>query len=193
MQYNMRWLDQDSLLDIHGLSAASYANPKDTYPVALKPDSRMFELFLVPDTVGGHEWRKTLGVFDQDGKLVMAAGIRRMQHQPVWLLSFVLSSLKSSAMVRAFRDMIMFLCDFHESIGINEFAVASPAGREEGYRKIMRFLRERYVTWVECTIPAGERSPWPVFHSMLGYAIHTYDVNLRRYVKRRTRMDADEN
>ena len=192
MQNNMRWLDMSSLSDIKALAEISYANPKENYPVALKPDSRMFELFLVPEDVGGHEWRRTLGVFDDNGQLIMVAGIRRMQHQPVWLLSFVLSSLKNIAMVRTFRDMIMHLCDFHENIGINEFAVASPAGREESYRKIMRFLRERYITWVECTIPAGERSPWPTYHSMLGFAIHSYDVNLRRYIKRRERMDIDE-
>lgn len=192
MQYNMKWLDMEHLDSVKELSASSYSNPKDTYPVALKPDSRMFELFLVPESQGGHEWRKTLGVFDADGNMIMAAGIRRMQHQPVWLLSFVLSSQKNVGMVRAFRDMIVFLCDYHEQIGINEFAVASPAGREESYRKIMRFLRERYITWVECTIPAGERSPWPIYHSMLGYAIHSYDVNLRRYIKRRDRMEPDE-
>lgn len=192
MRYTMKWLGIESLGSINELAASSYANPKDTYPVALKPNSAMFSFFLVPETVGGHEWRKTLGVFDENGTLLMAAGIRRMQHQPVWLLSYVLSSQKNIGMVRAFRDMIVFLCDYHEQIGINEFAVASPNGREESYRKIMRFLRERYVTWVECIIPAGERSPWPVFHSMLGYAIHNYDVNLRRYVKRRKRMELDE-
>ena len=188
----MKWLDVAHLDDIKALSASSYSNPKNTYPVALKPDSRMFDFFLVPESVSGHEWRKTLGVFDDSGNLLMAAGIRRMQHQPVWLLSYVLSSQKNIGMVRAFRDMIIFLCDYHEQIGINEFAVASPVGREESYRKIMRFLRERYITWVECTIPAGERSPWSVYHSMLGYTIHNYDVNLRRYVKRRDRMDIDE-
>jgi hypothetical protein len=188
----MKWMDISELDEIKALSASSYANPKDTYPVALKPDSRMFELFMVPESVKGHEWRKTLGVYDEDGNLVMAAGIRRMQHQPVWLLSYVLSTQKNIGMVRAFRSMIMFLCDYHENIGINEFAVASPSTREEGYRKIMRFLRERYITWVECTIPAGTRSPWPVYHSMIGYAIHDYDINLRRYVKRRDKMDPDE-
>lgn len=192
MHYNMKWMDVSELDEIKALSASSYANPKDTYPVALKPDSRMFELFMVPESVKGHEWRKTLGVYDEGGNLIMAAGIRRLQHQPVWLLSYVLSTQKNMGMVRAFRSMILFLCDYHENIGINEFAVASPSTREEGYRKIMRFLRERYITWVECTIPAGTRSPWPVYHSMIGYAIHDYDINLRRYVKRRDKMDPDE-
>jgi hypothetical protein len=85
-----------------------------------------------------------------------------------------------------------FIVRFPSSLGINEWYVSSPGGREESYRKIMRFLRERYITWVECTIPAGTRSPWPVYHSMLGYAIHNFDVNLRRYVKRRERMEPDE-
>lgn len=192
MRYTMKWLDIKSLDAINELASSSYANPKDTYPVALKPNSVMFPFFLVSEDVTGHEWRKTLGVFDENGNMLMVAGIRRMQHQPVWLLSYVLSSQKNIGMVRAFREMITFLCDYHESIGINEFAVASPAGREESYRKIMRFMRDRYVTWVECTIPAGERSPWPVFHSMLGYSIYNYDINLRRYVKRRDRMEIDE-
>ena len=192
MQDNMKWLDMSNLDEIQALAQQTYANPKDTYPVALQPDSRMFELFLVPESISGHEWRKTLGVYDADGNLIMVAGIRRMQYQPVWLLSFVLSNQKNIAMVRTFRDMIMALCDYHESIGINEWYVSSPGGREESYRKIMRFLRERYITWVETTIPAGTRSPWPVYHSMLGYAIHNFDVNLRRYVKRRERMEPDE-
>jgi len=192
MQDNMKWLDESSLDEIKALAEATYANPKDNYPVALKPSSSMFELFLVPESVGGHEWRRTLGVYDDKGKLAMVVGIRRLQHQPIWLLSFVVSSQKNIAMVRMFRDMINYLCDYHESIGFNEFAVASPAGREESYRKIMKFLRERYITWVECVIPAGQRSPWPAYHSMLGFAIHNYDVHLRRYVKRRERMEPDE-
>jgi len=188
----MRWLDESSLDEIKALAEATYANPKDNYPVALKPSSSMFELFLVPESVGGHQWRRTLGVYDDQGKLVMIAGIRRLQHQPIWLLSFVVSSQKNIAMVRMFRDVINYLCEYHENIGFNEFAVASPAGREESYRKIMKFLRERYITWVECVVPAGQRSPWPAYHSMLGFAIHNYDVHLRRYVKRRERMEMDE-
>lgn len=192
MQYDMRWLDVSHLEEIRTLSEETYANPKTNYPIALKPESTIFEMFLVPDDVGGHEWRKTLGVFDKEGKLAMVAGIRRMPYQPTWLLSFVLSSTKNMAMVRMFREMMIFLCDHHEALGINEFAVCSPADREDGYRKIMRFLRERYVTWVECVIPKGERSPWPMHHAMVGFALHNYDVQLRRYIKRRERMDPDE-
>lgn len=192
MQNSIKWLTMDDLNDVKTLAEASYANPKETYPVALQPDGRMFELFLVDEKEGGSQWRKTLGVYDAANRLIMVAGIRRMGHQPVWLLSYVLSSQKNIRMVKTFRDMIVYLCDYHESIGFNEFAVASPAGREESYRKIMRFLRERYITWVECVIPAGERSVWPSYHSMLGYAIHTYDVQLRRYIKRRERMEPDE-
>lgn len=192
MPHNMKWLDISSLNDIKALVGQIYEDSKETYPIMLEPDLKIFELFLVPQDVNGSEWRKTLGIYDSDNNLVMIAGIRRMQFQPIWLLNFVVSSTKNISMVRTFRDMIIYLCDYHESVGINEWYVANPNDKEENYRKIMKFLRERYITWVECVIKAGERSPWPVYHSMLGHATHNHDVNLHRYVKRRDRMEPGE-
>ena len=52
----------------------------------------------------------------------------------------------------------------------------------------MLFMRERYFTFVETTIPAKTASSFGFIHELSGKTLHPHDINLRRYILRREDM-----
>lgn len=185
MQYNIRWLTSSELDKVIKLSANVYNNSSDSYGPNLGPDSNIFKMFLISEDVIGSEYRKVAGVFSSENELIMAIGVRQMHNVPAWLFSWVLSDIKTSKFVIVFKDALKFICNFFESINCNEFYVIHPATRENAYKHIIKFMRERYWTFIEMTIPKFTKCEYSFYWMLMGYQLYHYDVNIRRYILKR--------
>ena len=126
---------------------------------------------------------------DETGKILIAIGVRQIQPVPAWLLSWALSDLSSYQFARVWRQCIDFLCSYFEGIDVNEFYVLNPEDREESYRRIMKFLRDRYWTFVETTIAPGSRTNHSLYNAFMGHTTYPYQVHIRRYIKKREHHD----
>lgn len=185
MQYNIRWLSHTELDKVIKLSTDIYSVSKNSYGPNLGPDSNVFKMFLISDDVKGAEYRKVLGVFSDNDELVMAIGVRQMHNTPSWLLSWIISDVKDLKFRRIFKDSLMFICNFFESINCNEFYVIHPATREDSYKHIIKFMRDRYWTFIEMTIPKFTKCDYGFYWGLMGYQLYQYDVNIRRYILKR--------
>lgn len=150
---------------------------------------KFYSAFTLPSSFANHNIRQAFALVNEHGDYVMAAGITRFENWPSWSIAWILSPRQGLRFVSSLRDLIRKLADFHESIGFNEFFVTYPSSREAAYSKIMLPFREKYYTFVECTVPAKQRSPYGFIHSLLGQTLHPHDMNLRRYILRRANTE----
>ncbi len=146
---------------------------------------KFFSAFLLPSEFNNHNIRQAYALVDENGIYQAAVGVKRFSHMPSWSLSWLLSPRVGIRFIPLFRNIMEHLFELHENAGITEFYVSYPSSREGAYSKIMLPFRDKYYSFVECTIPAMTRSPYGFVHELMGYALHPHDMNLRRYILRR--------
>lgn len=197
MQYSIKPLDHDQLEVVtklaneiyNGLDEDKYPDFRVGYDINAEENrEKFFGMFMLPAHFIGFTQRRAYGVFDENNQLISAVGVRRYDHMPCWSLSWLLSPKIGAKFIPLFRFMVDELCKIHEAAGFNEFLVTYPANREEAYSRIMLFMRERYFTFVETTIPAKTVSQFGFIHELMGKTLHPHDMNLRRYILRRPDM-----
>lgn len=197
MQYSIKPLDHDQLEVVtklaneiyNGLDEDKYPDFRVGYDINAEENrEKFFGMFMLPAHFIGFTQRRAYGVFDENNQLISAVGVRRYDHMPCWSLSWLLSPKIGAKFIPLFRFMVDELCRIHEAAGFNEFLVTYPASREEAYSRIMLFMRERYFTFVETTIPAKTVSQFGFIHELMGKTLHPHDMNLRRYILRRPDM-----
>ncbi len=150
---------------------------------------KFFSAFMLPSEFNNYNIRQCYALVDESGTYVAAVGVKRWAHMPSWSLSWLLSPMMGVKFIPVFRTIIDELCKVHEAAGMNEFYVSYPASREAAYSKIMLPFRERYYSFVECTLDANTRSYYSFIHELMGHALHPHDMNLRRYILRRDNTD----
>lgn len=146
---------------------------------------KFFTAFVLPSEFNNHNIRQAYALVDSDGVYQAAVGVKRFSHLPSWSLSWLLSPRQGVRFIPLFRNIMEHLFKLHEDAGITEFYVSYPSSREAAYSKIMLPFRDRYYSFVECTIPAMTRSPYGFIHELMGFSLHPHDMNLRRYILRR--------
>lgn len=193
-------LNNTHLTELVGFAENIYkdADP-DKYPdLRLSADvdddikrTKFFSAFLVPNKFNDYNIRQAYAFVDNDGMYQAAVGVRRWGHMPSWSVSWVLSPRVGIRFIPIFRKIIEDLSKIHEAAGMNEFYVTYPTSRESAYSKIMLPFRDRYYSFVECTLPARTISPYGLIHTLMGTTIHPHDMNLRRYILRRENTDSE--
>jgi len=185
MQFSVKWLDYSDRHVIKDIAKSVYTKPSHLYPTNLSGDSPLYNYFLVPPSVIGSDQRKVAVIVNSNGEPVVATGVRELGNIPAWLLSWTVSSISSMSFVAAWRQTLNFTTAYYESKSINEFYVVSPVEREEAYSRMTSFMRNRYWTFVEQTIPKGTRPTHSLYHTITGNILYTYDINIRRYILKR--------
>jgi hypothetical protein len=147
--------------------------------------TKFFSAFMLPSEFNNYNIRQSYALVDENGTYIAAVGVKRWAHMPSWSLSWLLSPMMGARFIPIFRIIIEELCKVHEAARMNEFYVSYPASREAAYSKIMLPFREKYYSFVECTISANTRSHYSFIHELMGHALHPHDMNLRRYILRR--------
>ncbi len=197
MQYSIKPLNHDQLDVVtklaneiyNGLDEDKYPDFRVGYDINAEENrEKYFGMFMLPPHFIGFTQRRAYGVFDENNQLISAVGVRRYSHMPCWSVSWLLSPKIGAKFIPLFRFMVDELCKIHEAAGFNELLVTYPSSREEAYSRIMLFMRERYFTFVETTIPAKTASSFGFIHELAGKTLHPHDINLRRYILRREDM-----
>jgi hypothetical protein len=152
---------------------------------------KFFKLFVMPSRFNNHNVRKAFGLF-KDDECVALVGVRRWGHLPSWSISWLLSPSIGPRFIPMFRIIVAELCKYHEEAGMNEFFVTYPSDRESAYSRIMAPVRERYYSFVECTVEKGERHPYGFIFELMGSVLHPHSMNLRRYILRRENTESLE-
>ena len=187
-------LTNEDLPGLVGFAENIYANTDpDKYPDFKISDdidttvkrTKFFSIFVLPSSTINFDKRQAYAVINDAGEYVAAVGVRRWTHLPTWSLSWLLSPSAGMKFIPIFRKIVQGLCTLHEAAGINEFYVTYPANREAAYSKIMLPFRDRYYSFVECTIKADTRSNYSFVEELMGRTAHPHDMNLRRYILRR--------
>jgi len=199
MQCSLVKLDSSKLESLINFNMSIYENAEaDKYPDFkitndINDDARaekFFRAFIEPSDFNNYNIRQAYAVVDESGVYQAAVGVRRWDHMPSWSVSWLLSPMIGHRFIPLFRQTMELLCELHEAAGMNEFYVTYPSSRESAYSKIMLPFRERYYSFVECTVPAKTRSPYGFIHELMGGALHPHDMNLRRYILRRPNTEA---
>lgn len=190
MGYNLKWLTYADADMIQSLSNQVYNTDKSAYQTSLNTNrSDIFNIFLTPSNVINANQRRILGVFDHNGQLVQVTGVRQLKSSPAWVLSLTLSNLRNYTFVKIWKMQLQFLCSYFEHMNYNEFYVTNPATLEETYRYVTKFMRQRYWTFVEATVPATTKAEFSLHYNILGYQSYSHDMNIRRYILKRDNND----
>ena len=199
MSYNLKILEEDDLELMVQTSVEIYAKAEpDKYPdfkITQDPERedrfrKFYKLFVMPSRFNNHNVRRAFGLY-KDDECVALVGVRRWGHIPSWSVSWLLSANKGIKFIPLFRIIMTELCKFHEEANMNEFFVTYPSDREAAYSRIMLPFREKYFTFVECTVPKGERHAYGFIHELMGGVLHPHDMSLRRYILRRDNTEPE--
>lgn len=194
MSYSLIKIDQSKLTELLDFAQYVYEHDSDkSYPeFKFTTDideagkrKKYYSAFVLPAEFDNNNIRQAYAVVNETGELCAAVGVRRFEHWPCWSVAWILSPKNGLQFVHMFRKIMQLLTELHESLGFNEFLVTYPSSRESAYSKIMLPFRERYYTFVECTVSAKTRSPYAFIHTVMGQVLHPHDMNLRRYILRR--------
>ena len=194
MQYRLIPLTFNDLSGLVKFAEAIYENTDpDKYPdFKVSNDindtekrTKFFSAFMLPSEFNNYNIRQCYALVDENNTYIAAVGVKRWAHMPSWSLSWLLSPMMGARFIPLFRTIIEELCKVHEAAGMNEFYVSYPSSREPAYSKIMMPFREKYYSFVECTVEANTRSHYSFIHELMGHALHPHDMNLRRYILRR--------
>jgi len=179
----------DSIYD--GVDPSKYPDFRVGFDIdQVKEREKFFRMFMLdPKKFKNFSQRACWGVY-KNNKLISAVGVRRLPHSPSWCFAWILSPSMGIKFVPMFREIVTELCNIHEAIGLNEFFLTYPEDREDPYSRIMLFLREKYYTFVEMTIPAKTLTHYSLVNELLGRTLHPHNMNFRRYILRRTDTEA---
>lgn len=189
MQYNIRWLSYSEISLIKALAEEIYENGLETYGPNLHPKNTLYDLFLVPEEITGSNYRKVVGIFDDNQNLMFAMGVRQLYDIPAWNLGWVISKYKNLKFIAGFKATLTFVCEYFENIGCTEFYVVHPASKEKVYQYILKYMREKYWTFVQCSIPKHTKSQYSFYWAIMGYQLYQYDIMIRRYILKRPQND----
>lgn len=193
LEYRLEPLTENDLPIIENYAEEIY-NDSNDYPNFALNLSRdltnreqrheFFRAFTLPASYDNYNIRQTYCLKYND-RIVTIVGVRRWTHWPSWSVSWLLSKNVGLEFIKTFRELMNQLCSVHEQANMNEFFVAYPAYRESAYSRIMLPFRQRYHTFVESTVVAGERSPYMFIHQLLGERLYQHNMSLRRYILKR--------
>ena len=165
------------------LSERCYQQQHSTYPQGLNhTQSNLYSEFLLPPHDINNRRRAILAVYDSRNMLRAAVGVSELQSTPAWLLSWVISDLKSAEFITTWAQLISKLCRYFESLGRKEFYTVTPESRTRPWLRLMQPVLDRYDNSVQRVVAAGARVDFPLYWSMMGHSTFDYPVKINLFV-----------
>ena len=170
------WLESGNHMQLSELSLRAYRTEHSNYPLGLNArNSQLYASFIQGDS------RRVLGWFDSGGQLRIAVGVAEFQFMPSWLLSWVLSDIKSAEFVPCWHELMEKLCNYFLSRQRREFYMVSPVDRSHAWLRLMKPLLTKYHSSVERVVPANTHADFALYRSIMGNATFPYSVKINRY------------
>ncbi len=145
-------------------------------------NKRIFHLYMLPDTVVGHDKFVAFGYFEDD-ELKGIIGARTI-NQMSWILSFIVTSVKSIDGIRVIRGLIKALTEHQESKEMIQWYVVSKGERYLSWQRLFKHLREKYHHFVYAKTPANEIPKWNQVLVFTGGKLFPYDTTVSMYVSK---------
>ncbi len=145
-------------------------------------NKRIFHLYMLPDTVVGHDKFVAFGYFEED-KLKGIIGARTI-NQMSWILSFIVTSAESIDGIKIIRHLISALTQYQELQGMIQWYVVSKGERYLSWQRLFKHLRERYHHFVYAKTPANEMPKWNQILIFTGGKLFPYDTTVSMYVSK---------
>ena len=145
-------------------------------------NKRIFHLYMLPDTVVGHDKFVAFGYFEDD-KLKGIIGARTVT-QMSWILSFIVTSVESTNGIKIIQKLIAALTEHQESQGMIQWYVVSKGERYLSWQRLFKHLRERYHHFVYARTPANEMPKWNQVLIFTGGKLFPYDTTVSMYVSK---------
>jgi hypothetical protein len=145
-------------------------------------NKRIFHLYMLPDTVIGHEKFIAFGYFDND-ELKGIIGARTI-NQMSWILSFIVTGHQSNEGVRVIQTLIKALTEHQESQGMIQWYVVSKGERYLSWQRLFKHLREKYHHFVYAKTPANEIPKWNQVLVFTGGKLFPYETTVSMYVSK---------
>ena len=145
-------------------------------------NKRIFHLYMLPDTVIGHDKFAAFGYFENN-ELKGIIGARTI-NQMSWILSFIVTSTKSVDGIRVIRALIKALTEYQESRNMIQWYVVSKGERYLSWQRLFKHLREKYHHFVYAKTPANEIPQWNQVLIFTGGKLFPYDTTVSMYVSK---------
>lgn len=145
-------------------------------------NKRIFHLYMLPDTVIGHDKFVSFGYF-QDGMLKGIIGARNVT-QLSWVLSFIVTESKAAEGIKVIKRLIESLTAYQESCEMIQWYVVSKGEKFLSWQRLFKHLREKYHHFVYARTPANEMPQWNQILAFTGGKLFPYDTTVSMYVSK---------
>jgi len=143
---------------------------------------KIFHLYMLPETVNGHDKFVSFGFFDGDD-LKAVIGARTVDSMS-WILSFIITDKESNQGIKMIRSLILQLLLHQEEKEMFQWYVVSKGVKFTAWQRLFKSLREKYHHFVYARTPANEMPKWPKILSFTGGKLFPYDTTVSMYVSK---------
>lgn len=152
----------------------------------------VFSKFVAPPDVYKSELTKCVGYFE-GGELKGVLGLRALENQPAWVLSFIVTSVNIENSMEVIRDLMSYAIRLQESEGYFQWYVISKLDKFKAWQKLFKGARSTYHHYVYARTSAMEVPKWLDSLQLVGNKIFPYDTNISLYMSKKlcTSIDSD--
>lgn len=183
MSVHIRKLVNDDIAQVEKLVEQRMSNEEDDIFIFDGfENKRIFHLYMLPDTVIGHDKFVAFGYFE-DEILKGIIGARNI-NQLSWVLSFIVTESKTVAGIKVIRSLLGSLTSYQETREMIQWYVVSKGERFLSWQRLFKHLREKYHHFVYARTPANEMPRWNQVLAFTGGKLFPYDTTVSMYVSK---------
>jgi len=184
MAVHIRKLEESDLPLIEKMANEKLVMTNTASHVFEDPTStKVFRYFVLPSTIYGHDKMKAFGYF-LDDELMAVLGIRSMDNNPAWVLSFIVTNVKCKNSINVIRSLMGYVVEFQEQLGYYQWFTVSKLDKFDVWQKLFKDARQKYHHYVYARVKANTMPRWLSHLQFSSGKLFPYDINISMYISK---------
>jgi hypothetical protein len=151
----------------------------------------VFSKFVLPTSIYGSHTMKSFGYFEGD-ELVGVLGLRVLENQPAWILSFIVTGVQCKNSIEAIKELMNYAIEHQESEGYFQWYVVSKLDKFRAWQKLFKGARSKYHHYVYARTQAMEMPKWLATLQLSSHKLFPYDTNISLYMSKKLCTSLDD-
>lgn len=145
----------------------------------------VFKNFVLTEDIHGYDRLRAFGYFDEDNNLLGMLGIRNLDYEPSWILSYIVTSKDCKNSLQIIKDLLHFALDYQEKKGKFQWFVISKLDKFRSWQRLFNSARSNYHHYVYGRVLANQMPKWLASLQLSSNKLFPYDINISMYMSKK--------
>lgn len=182
----IRLLTHDDLQLMESVATKKFQESSEALNMVFSdPSGLVFKSFVMPDEIYGSGRMRAYGYFNDHEELVGMLGFRNIDHQPAWVLSYIVTSVTCKNSIQVIKDLLAHVLNVQEEKGKFQWFVISKLEKFKSWQRLFNTARSNYHHYVYGRVPANTMPRWLNILQLSGNKLFPYDINISMYMSKK--------